>query len=104
VDFVQVINDTTLAVRTYEKGVEAETLACGTGCTAAALLSSAQGYVKGNTVVCVTRGGENLMVHWEGDASAPSAVYLEGAVRHTFSGQTGPDALRAVKRPDPQQE
>lgn len=43
VDFVSVLNDGTLAVRTFEKGVEAETLACGTGITAAAVTAWCNG-------------------------------------------------------------
>ncbi|MDR2611307.1 MAG: diaminopimelate epimerase [Deltaproteobacteria bacterium] len=98
VDFVQVVSPDTLVVRTYEKGVEDETLACGTGCTASALLSARNGYVRGNRVVCKTRGGEDLIVRWDGDAASPSAVYLEGQVRYIFSGQTGPDVLKVTRR------
>lgn len=43
VNFVSPQNDLTIAVRTFEKGVEAETLACGTGITASAIASYAQG-------------------------------------------------------------
>jgi diaminopimelate epimerase len=98
VDFVEVIGNTTIAVRTYEKGVEGETLACGTGCVAAALLSASQGYVKGDKILCKTRGGEDLTVRFEGPPEKPSAVYLEGAVRHVFSGTLGPDILLPTKR------
>jgi diaminopimelate epimerase len=104
VDFVQILDNDTIAVRTYEKGVEDETLACGTGCIAAALLSARNSFVKGNTVTCKTRGGEDLVVRWDGDASTPTAVYLEGQVRYVFSGQTGPDALKVVRRSLAQQQ
>jgi diaminopimelate epimerase len=93
VDFVKVLNDNTIAVRTYEIGVEDETLACGTGCTASALLSAYNGYVKGNTIVCKTKGGEDLIVRFEGPPEEPTSVFLEGVVRHIFSGITGPDLL-----------
>ncbi|MDR1080029.1 MAG: diaminopimelate epimerase [Deltaproteobacteria bacterium] len=98
VDFVQIMGGDTIAVRTFEKGVEDETLACGTGCTAAALLSARNGYVHGPRIVCKTRGGEDLIVRWDGDPAAPTTVYLEGQVRHTFSGQTGPDVLKVSRR------
>ncbi|MDR1165270.1 MAG: diaminopimelate epimerase [Deltaproteobacteria bacterium] len=94
VDFVQILDHNSLAIRTYEIGVEDETLACGTGCTASALLSLSHGYLKGKKVVCKTRGGEDLIVRVEGSVRAPSDVYLEGAVRFIFSGNTGPDITR----------
>ncbi|MDR1577386.1 MAG: diaminopimelate epimerase [Deltaproteobacteria bacterium] len=94
VDFVQVVGDNVLTVRTYERGVEAETLACGTGVTASALLAASQGLVKGSSVVCHTRGGEDLTVRYEGPPEAPEKVFLEGAVRYIFSGQVGPDIFK----------
>ncbi|MDR2142585.1 MAG: diaminopimelate epimerase [Deltaproteobacteria bacterium] len=94
VDFVKVVGDNALNVRTYERGVEAETLACGTGVTAAALLAASQGLVKGTSVVCHTRGGEDLIVRFEGPPEAPTKVFLEGAVRYVFSGQIGPDIFK----------
>ncbi|MDR1042100.1 MAG: diaminopimelate epimerase [Deltaproteobacteria bacterium] len=98
VNFVQILGEDVIAVRTYEKGVEDETLACGTGCTAAALLSARNGHVRGNRIVCKTRGGEDLIVRWDGDPASPTAVYLEGPVRYTFSGQTGPDVMKVSRR------
>ncbi|MDR2350819.1 MAG: diaminopimelate epimerase [Deltaproteobacteria bacterium] len=97
VDFVSVDDPRTISVRTYEKGVEDETLACGTGCVASAILSAIHGQVEGNRVLCRTRGGEDLLVRFEGDAEEPAAVYLEGVVRHVFNGTLGPDALKPVK-------
>jgi diaminopimelate epimerase len=94
VDFVKVTGQSTLDVRTYERGVEAETLACGTGVTAASLLAAAQGLVKGDSIVCHTRGGEDLKVRYEGPAESPEKVFLEGAVRYIFSGQVGPDIFK----------
>lgn len=60
-DFVEVIDDGTLSLRTYERGVEDETLACGTGAVAAALVMAALGKVK-PPVAVRTRGGETLTI------------------------------------------
>ncbi|MDR2422341.1 MAG: diaminopimelate epimerase [Deltaproteobacteria bacterium] len=94
VDFVRVVGDNVLDVRTYERGVEAETLACGTGATAASLLAVNQGLVKGDEIICHTRGGEDLTVSFEGKPDAPTKVFLKGEVRYVFSGQVGPDIFK----------
>jgi diaminopimelate epimerase len=94
VDYVKVLSDDTLAVRTYERGVEDETLACGTGVTAAALLAAAQKLVTATSIIVKTRGGENLTVRYEGPADSPTKVFLEGAVRFTFSGQVEADLFK----------
>lgn len=60
-DFVEVIDEGTIALRTYERGVENETLACGTGAVAASLIMSALGKVK-PPVAVRTRGGETLTI------------------------------------------
>ncbi|MDR2460228.1 MAG: diaminopimelate epimerase [Deltaproteobacteria bacterium] len=98
VDFVHVVSDNIIEVRTYERGVEHETLACGTGCTAAALLSVYNGLAKGPSIVCKTKGGEDLTVRFEGEIDKLTSVFLEGPVRYVFSGTTGPDILKAVKK------
>ncbi|MDR1487388.1 MAG: diaminopimelate epimerase [Deltaproteobacteria bacterium] len=94
VDYVKILSDDSLAIRTYERGVEDETLACGTGVTASALLSAAQGLVKSNSILCKTRGGEDLTVRFEGPAESPEKVFLIGAVRYTFSGQVEQDLFK----------
>ncbi|MDR2387814.1 MAG: diaminopimelate epimerase [Deltaproteobacteria bacterium] len=94
VDFVKVISPDTLAVRTYERGVEDETLACGTGVVASVLLAAAQKLVSSASINVKTRGGEALTVRYEGPPEAPTKVFLEGPVRFTFSGQVETDLFK----------
>jgi diaminopimelate epimerase len=85
VNFVRVCSDGTLEIRTYERGVEAETLACGTGSTAAALVSAAVYPIK-SPVPVKTRGGEVLKVYFSKDGDRFYDVYLEGPVQKCFEG------------------
>ena len=94
VDFVKVVSDNTLAVRTYERGVEDETLACGTGVTASAVLAASQKLVTATSITVQTRGGEDLTVRYEGPAENPTKVFLEGPVRFTFTGQVESDLFK----------
>ena len=93
VNFVQPLPDGRLSVRTYERGVEGETLACGTGAVAAASAA----FLKNGTASPVriqTRGGEILTVHLEGRPGEQiEAVYLEGQVRLVFQGELFAEAL-----------
>jgi diaminopimelate epimerase len=91
VNFVQRKDDHTIIVRTYERGVEDETLACGTGVTASAIISGLKKLVK-PPVSCITRGGDTLTVSYAiNDASdflSPvSNVYLEGPAVVSFTGE-----------------
>ncbi len=63
-NFVRLEGPSRLSIRTYERGVEDETLACGTGVVAAALVAAFKGFVK-SPVSVRTRGGEILTVHFE---------------------------------------
>jgi diaminopimelate epimerase len=85
VNFVQKMGKETIYVRTYERGVEDETLSCGTGVTASAL---AMGLKEGNDHVYIkTRGGE-LEVTFRSDGSGNFMdIYLIGPATKVFSGQ-----------------
>jgi diaminopimelate epimerase len=80
-------------IRTFERGVEGETLACGTGCVAAALALVASGQTK-PPVVLVTRSGEPIRVRFEGDARRAAGVRLEGDARLVYVGQLTEESIR----------
>jgi diaminopimelate epimerase len=80
VDFVQAKNGR-LLVRTYERGVEAETLACGTGVVASAVVANALGFA-GKNIPVEVRSGDRLRVNLIG-----SSPRLEGPGRLVFSGE-----------------
>lgn len=77
VNFIQVLGKHKLSIRTYERGVEGETLACGTGSVAAALVAGSLGMVA-SPVQVTTRSGEKLTVSFEDAAEGFGTVYLEG--------------------------
>lgn len=73
-------------IRTFERGVEAETLACGTGSAAAALSYALKGLAR-PPVMARTRSGETLVIDFD-DARRPSRLSLEGPARAAFEGET----------------
>jgi diaminopimelate epimerase len=85
VNFVKVIKDSTLLVRTYERGVEDETLACGTGITASGIISVLKGFAE-SPVNVIARGGDKLSVSLKNSNDKISNVALEGPAIITFKG------------------
>ncbi len=86
VNFAAVAGKDRIAVRTYERGVEDETLACGTGSVASAIIASLKGLVS-NPVEVLTRGGEILKVYYKaGDDGSITEVFLEGNAVLVYSG------------------
>jgi diaminopimelate epimerase len=85
VNFAEMTGDT-LFVRTYERGVEAETFSCGTGVTAAALAASIRGLVKDNHCRIRTLGGD-LSIYFEPSGSGFRNVWLEGPATQVFKGE-----------------
>ena len=84
-DFVKVTGKNSISVRTYERGVEDETLACGTGSVASALISSdAEGMESPVTVN--TRSGEKLKVYFERIEGVFKNVFLEGKAEMVYEG------------------
>jgi len=88
VNFVQPAAHGTFRYRTYERGVEAETLACGTGAVATGVLVTAWGLARAGPVRIQTRSGRELSVRLSGPPAAP-APSLSGEARIVYSGKLG---------------
>ena len=73
------------SIRTYERGVEDETLSCGTGVTAVALAMHSLGKTKSNDVSVKTLGGE-LSVRFKYANEKYSEIYLIGEAKQVFKG------------------
>lgn len=86
VDFVQIVDEHNILMRTYERGVEDETLACGTGAVASAIIVSLSGKVK-PPVAVKTRGGEILNIYFKIDHTGFKDVYLEGDTSVVYNGE-----------------
>ncbi|MFA7710944.1 MAG: diaminopimelate epimerase [Candidatus Neomarinimicrobiota bacterium] len=100
VNFVFVEDSHHLVIRTYERGVEGETLACGTGSVAACLTSTVRNRVQ-SPVEVKTKGGEILTVYFEiiGSKQKPTTirfdeVYLEGEVKVAYEADLWTETLR----------
>ncbi len=85
-DFVEVRDKNTIIVRTYERGVENETLACGTGVVASAIIANLVKKV-GSPVSAVTRSGDTLKVFFKKEINHFVDVYLEGKAAIIFEGR-----------------
>jgi len=91
-NFMTKIGPDRLAVRTYERGVEDETLACGTGAIASALVASIRGMVA-SPVKLKTRGGEELTIHFQREGDSFNEVWLEGNTSIVYEGRLNQEAL-----------
>jgi len=85
VNFMQVLPEGDLSVRTYERGVEAETLACGTGVTACGLIAAKNDWVS-LPVNVHTLSGDVLVVDGELTEEGAGGVTLTGPAEHVFEG------------------
>ena len=88
VNFVQKITDASIAIRTYERGVENETLACGTGIVAAALASHLM-LNSTNQLNIKARGGDLLVKFNSEGNNRFSNLWLIGSTRLVFEGNIG---------------
>ncbi len=87
VDFVEIMDDKNIKIRTYERGVEGETLACGTGAVASAIISNKQQGTR-DKVNVHTKGGI-LEVCFVKTGNKIKDVYLEGETRVVYTGEVG---------------
>ncbi len=85
VNFIQVTGPRAIGIRTYERGVEAETLACGTGSVAGALVAGALGLVT-SPVRVVTKSGEQLRVSFRQEGDRFTELFLEGGAEIICEG------------------
>jgi len=83
VNFIEPVSDDTLRIRTYERGVENETLACGTGATASAIVAYLKGLITDKPVKVITKSGEELLIDFSEDLKD---VFLTGSVYKVFEG------------------
>lgn len=85
VNAVNIINDSHIVMRTYERGVEGETLSCGTGVTAAALSLATMKSLGGGLIQVSTRGGD-LSVAFSRSPAGFCNILLQGATKMVFKG------------------
>lgn len=94
VDFIKIIDSNNILLRTYERGVEDETLACGTGSVAAAIIAVLDTcgesffHLGGQHKVFVkTHSGEELIVYFKASKKKITDVWLEGKAKIVFKGE-----------------
>lgn len=92
VNIVSPLSGNRLRMRTYERGVEAETLACGTGAVASAVVSAGRGLVT-TPVEIVTSSGMPLVASFDLGQNGARTVTLRGQTRIVMSGTIRSDAL-----------
>ncbi len=90
-NFVRLGKGSQLSIRTYERGVEDETLACGTGTVASALVAAFKNMVT-SPVSVKTRGGELLTVYFKIEKEEVKSVFFEGDVHIIYEAEMWEEA------------
>jgi diaminopimelate epimerase len=91
VNFIKILDPHRIRIRTYERGVEDETLACGTGSIASALIASLVSKVE-SPVTLIPQSGLELIVHFNARDSLFTEVYLQGDARAVYDGRMLPES------------
>lgn len=86
VNFIEKVSNETFKIRTYERGVENETLACGTGSTASAICMNYLGKTQSNNITMKCRGGD-LKVEFISNDSLFTNISITGPAKLVFEGQ-----------------
>ncbi|MFV0248336.1 MAG: diaminopimelate epimerase [Tenacibaculum sp.] len=86
VNFVEQLSKDSFKIRTYERGVENETLACGTGAVAVAVAMFAIKKTKDNFVKIIAKGGE-LLVSFNENKGSYNKVFLTGSATFVYKGE-----------------
>lgn len=87
VNFVEVLGNDSIKVRTYERGVENETLACGTGAAASGLIFAVHYSLFATRINVHTQSGEILKIYFNRVGSNFTDVWLEGRVKIVYRGE-----------------
>jgi len=87
VEFIEMVNDSTIKMRVWERG-SGETLACGTGACASVVACVLNGKTKRE--VCVKLTGGDLKIFWD---ETDGSVYMTGPAKQVFTGEVDPDEL-----------
>lgn len=85
INFVKQIDDATFSLRTYERGVEDETLSCGTGATAVAIAMNVLGKTNASSIDLNVEGGK-LVVSFDKKEGQFTNVFLKGPAEFVFKG------------------
>jgi diaminopimelate epimerase len=93
VNFVEHVNENIIAIRTYERGVEDETLACGTGAAAGAIVMARKRNIK-SPIRILTRSGGYLNIFFQEKDGQYRDVHLEGDARVIYRGRLWEDAWK----------
>lgn len=93
-NFVRVGKDNRIQVRTWERGVEGETLSCGSGVVAAAIVAGRAG-LAASPVTCATKSGVDLTVEFSDERDTFTGVRLTGDAREVYAGELLEEAWKA---------